>query len=89
MSKALSTNWMIGGQDQPVCEAFGLERARLRNFIRKRVADQDDAVELTEARTLQVALISFWQALGLLVPSKILFGGFRGRPGLHMRWLVA
>ena len=26
-------------------------------------------------------LISFWQALGILVLSKILFGGFRGRPG--------
>jgi hypothetical protein len=26
-------------------------------------------------------LITFWQALGLLVLSKILLGGFRGRPG--------
>src|SRR5579862_9212025 len=25
--------------------------------------------------------INFWQALGLLVLSKLLFGGFRGRPG--------
>jgi chromate transport protein ChrA len=31
-------------------------------------------------------LISFWQALGLLVLSKLLFGGFRGRPGPHMHW---
>lgn len=31
-------------------------------------------------------LISFWQALGLLVLSKILFGGFRGRPGYGMHW---
>lgn len=32
-------------------------------------------------------LISFWQALGLLVLSKILFGGFRGgaHHGLHWR----
>ena len=30
-------------------------------------------------------LISFWQALGILVLSKIIFGGFRGRPGQHMR----
>lgn len=29
-------------------------------------------------------VISFWQALGLLVLSKILFGGFRGGP--HRRW---
>jgi hypothetical protein len=27
--------------------------------------------------------ISFWQALGLLVLSRILFGGFRGRPGFR------
>ena len=31
-------------------------------------------------------LITYWQALGLLILSKILFGGFRGRPGNHMRW---
>ena len=30
--------------------------------------------------------INFWQALGLLVLSKILFGGFRGGPrGMHWR----
>ena len=29
--------------------------------------------------------ITFWQALGLLVLSKILFSGFRG-PGRHMYW---
>ena len=31
-------------------------------------------------------LITFWQAVGLLVLSKILFGGFHGRPGRHMYW---
>jgi len=31
-------------------------------------------------------LINFSQALGLLVLSRILFGGFRGRPGGHMYW---
>jgi len=30
--------------------------------------------------------ITFWQALGLLILSKILFGGFRGRPGFGGRW---
>jgi hypothetical protein len=32
-------------------------------------------------------LISFWQAVGILVLSKILFGGFRPRfgPGMHCR----
>lgn len=31
-------------------------------------------------------LITFWQALGLLILSKILFGGFRGRPGGGGYW---
>src|SRR5260370_14936065 len=30
--------------------------------------------------------INFWQALGILVLSKILFGGFRGRPGFGGHW---
>jgi len=30
--------------------------------------------------------IGFWQALGLLVLSRILLGGFRGRPGQGMHW---
>src|SRR5262245_66519708 len=33
------------------------------------------------------SIISFWQALGLLVLCRILFGGFRGRPGGHIYWL--
>jgi len=31
-------------------------------------------------------VVSFWQALGLLVLSRILFGGFRGRPGFGKHW---
>ena len=31
-------------------------------------------------------LINSWQAVGLLVLSKILFGGFRGRPARHIDW---
>jgi hypothetical protein len=31
-------------------------------------------------------LINFSQAVGILVLSKILFGGFRGRAGRHMYW---
>ena len=30
--------------------------------------------------------INFWQAVGILVLSKILFGGFRGYPGRHVQW---
>ena len=31
-------------------------------------------------------MIGFWQALGLLILCKILFGGFRGGPGRRMHW---
>ncbi len=31
-------------------------------------------------------LINFWQAIGLLFLSKILFGGFRGRPRGRSYW---
>jgi hypothetical protein len=31
-------------------------------------------------------VINFWQALGLLLLCRILFGGFRGRPAGHMYW---
>jgi len=31
-------------------------------------------------------VITFWQAVGILILSKILFGGFRGRPGGHFYW---
>ena len=31
-------------------------------------------------------MLSFWQALGLLILSKILFGGYRGRPGFGPPW---
>jgi hypothetical protein len=31
-------------------------------------------------------LVSYWQAMGILVLSKILFGGFRGRPGSPWHW---
>jgi len=31
-------------------------------------------------------LVSYWQAVGILIISKILFGGFRGRPGPPWYW---
>src|SRR5215831_8477575 len=31
-------------------------------------------------------LITYWQALGLLILSRILLGGFRGRPGGPPQW---
>jgi len=35
------------------------------------------------AVVLHISVITFWQALGLLVLSKILFGGFKGGWGGH------
>ena len=35
---------------------------------------------------LGLRTITFWQALGILILSKILFGGFRGRPGPGGHW---
>ena len=48
MSKALSTDWMAIEQDQRISEAVELEQARLRNFIRKRVADESDAEDILQ-----------------------------------------
>src|ERR1700726_1970222 len=48
MSKALSTDWMAIEQDQRISEAVELEQARLRNFIRKRVADESDAEDVLQ-----------------------------------------
>lgn len=31
-------------------------------------------------------VITFWQAVGLLILSRILFGGFHGRGGRRMHW---
>jgi hypothetical protein len=39
------------------------------------------------AGILHVGVINFWQALGIFVLAKILFGGFRGGPwGRHQQW---
>lgn len=37
-------------------------------------------------QVLHVSIISFWQALGILVLSKILFGGFRGSGARGGAW---
>lgn len=39
------------------------------------------------AEVVPVSTVTYWQALGLLVLSKILFGGFRGKGGDYKkRW---
>jgi len=63
MSKASSTNWMTGEQDQRISEAFGLERARLRNFIRRRVPDENDVEDI-----LQDAFYELVEAYRMMKP---------------------
>src|SRR6266566_4406074 len=63
MMETLSTNWMTGEQDQRISEAFGLERARLRNFIRKRVADENDVENI-----LQDAFYELVEAYRMMKP---------------------
>ena len=38
------------------------------------------------AGVLHVSMITFWQALGIFVLAKILFGGFHGGPWGRHRW---
>ena len=48
MEEALRTHWMMAEQDQQISEAIQREQPRLRNFIRRRVADQGDAEDILQ-----------------------------------------
>ena len=48
MDEALRKQWTMAEQDQRVSEAIERERSQLRNFIRKRVADQGDAEDVLQ-----------------------------------------
>jgi RNA polymerase sigma factor (sigma-70 family) len=48
MDKAASTNWIMAEQDERLTEAIGREQGRLRNFIRRRVADEADAEDILQ-----------------------------------------
>jgi len=48
MDEALKTQWRMAEQDQRISEAVERERARLGNFIRRRVADQGDAEDILQ-----------------------------------------
>jgi RNA polymerase sigma factor (sigma-70 family) len=48
MDKAASTNWLMAEQDQRLTETIGREQGRLRNFIRRRVADEADAEDILQ-----------------------------------------
>jgi RNA polymerase sigma factor (sigma-70 family) len=48
MDKAATTNWIMAEQDQRLTETIGRERGRLRNFIRRRVADEAEAEDILQ-----------------------------------------
>jgi RNA polymerase sigma factor (sigma-70 family) len=63
MEEAPTMEWMTTEQDRRISEAFQGERARLRNFIRKRVADEADAEDI-----LQDVFYEFVEAYRLMKP---------------------
>jgi RNA polymerase sigma factor (sigma-70 family) len=48
MDEALIEQWAMADQDQQISEAIDRERSRVRNFIRRRVADRDDAEDILQ-----------------------------------------
>ena len=48
MDEALRKHWLMAQQDQRISEAINREHARLRNFIRRRVADPGDAEDILQ-----------------------------------------
>ncbi|MGA6987803.1 MAG: RNA polymerase sigma factor [Terriglobales bacterium] len=48
MAEALRRQWAMAEQDQRISEAIEREQSRLRNFIRRRVADRDDAEDVLQ-----------------------------------------
>jgi DNA-directed RNA polymerase specialized sigma24 family protein len=48
MDAAPGTNWIMAEQDQRLAEAIDRERGRLRNFIRRRVADEAEAEDILQ-----------------------------------------
>jgi RNA polymerase sigma factor (sigma-70 family) len=48
MDDALRKRWPMADQDQRISDAISREQLRLRNFIRKRVADREDAEDILQ-----------------------------------------
>jgi RNA polymerase sigma factor (sigma-70 family) len=62
MKQSMSITWMAD-QDQQISEVFSREQSRLRNFIRKRVADTGDAEDI-----LQDVFYELVEAYRALIP---------------------
>jgi RNA polymerase sigma factor (sigma-70 family) len=63
MDAALRESWSMTEQDQRISEAIARDEPRLRNFIRRRVADRDDAEDI-----LQDVFYRLVEANRLLMP---------------------
>ncbi len=63
MDAALRKQWAMAEQDQRISEAIEREQSRLRNFIRRRVADREDADDI-----LQDVFYELVEAYRLLEP---------------------
>jgi RNA polymerase sigma factor (sigma-70 family) len=63
MEQALSINEMVDEQDRQISETILQEQARLRNFIRRRVPDREDAEDI-----LQDVFSEFVEAYRLMKP---------------------
>ncbi len=48
MDVALRKQWMMAEQDERISEAIDRDKTRLRNFIRRRVADPSDAEDILQ-----------------------------------------
>ncbi len=48
MDEALRRQWLMAQQDQRISDAINREYARLRNFVRRRVPDQEDAEDILQ-----------------------------------------
>ena len=48
MAEALKRQWAMAEQDERISEAIDRERSRLRNFIRRRVPDREDAEDILQ-----------------------------------------
>jgi RNA polymerase sigma factor (sigma-70 family) len=48
MEQALRKQWPMAEQDERISKAIDREQSRLRNFIRRRIADQQDAEDILQ-----------------------------------------
>jgi RNA polymerase sigma factor (sigma-70 family) len=66
MAEALRKPWAMADQNQRISEAVDRERPRLRNFIRKRVADQGEAEDI-----LQDVFYELVEAFRIMQPENV------------------